>query len=232
MKSINDHIQSLFRIYDYYRVQINNNWGKPAVVTPADCSCMLNLIDQLRSELKDIAPTISDELSDIHRNLFWGQGIATINPYRFGALGFILKYLRSYDFICESAKYIRTPWADVNDAIKKLLSDANNVSNRLDYNQVGVAAREIYIMLAKKVYSDAVRKHSADKNISDADAKGMLNAFFDFKSTDDDVKRYAKEAIKLAEPLTHTKTENQEKMRALLIAVIALVGIVTTVYQS
>ena len=87
-------------------------------------------------------------------------------------------------------------------------------------------------MLAQKVYSDDVRKHSADKNISNADAKGMLNAFFDFKSTDDDVKRYAKEAIKLAEPLAHTKTENREKMKTLLIAVIALVGIVTTVYQS
>lgn len=60
----------------------------------------------------------------------------------------------------------------------------------------------------------------------------MLDAFFEFKSTDSDVRRYAKEAIKLAEPLTHTKTENQEKMKTLLIAVIALVGIVTTVYQS
>lgn len=230
MKNINAHIEELLRVHDYYRVTINNSMGRPVLVTQTDYRYMLNLIGQLRNEINEFNPTISKELNDIYQYLFDKQGV--INPYRFGVLGFLLRYLKSYDFICESAKYVRTPWADVNDAVKKLLFDANNVENRLDYNQVGVAAREIYILLAKKVFSGEVRKKFADKNIGNADAKGMLDAFFEFKSADSDVRRYAKEAIKLAEPLTHTKTENQEKMKTLLIAVIALVGIVTTVYQS
>lgn len=232
LKNISTHVEKLFRIHDYYRVQINNSSGNQVFVTRNDYFHMLDLISQLHSEIHEFNPTISNELNDIHQNLFINKGFITINPYRFGVLGFILKYLRSYEFICESASYIRTPWTDVNDAIKKLLSDANNVGNRLDYNQVGVAAREIYILLAKKVYSEKVRQNSIGKNISNADAKGMLDAFFEFRSTDNDVRRYAKEAIKLADPLTHTKTENQEKMKTLLIAVIALAGIVTAVYQS
>lgn len=100
-------------------------------------------------------------MNDIYQYLFDKQGV--INPYRFGVLGFLLRYLKSYDFICESAKYVRTPWANVNDAVKKLLFDANNVENRLDYNQVGVAAREIYILLAKKVFSGEVRKNLLTK---------------------------------------------------------------------
>ena len=230
IKNINTHVEELLRVHDYYRATINNNPGRAVLVTQPDYFYMLNLIGQLRNEINEFNPTISKELGDIYQYLFDNQGV--INPYRFGVLGFILRYLKSYEFICESAKYIRTPWADVNDAVKKLIVDANNVENRLDYNQVGVAAREIYILLAKKVFSEEVSKKFADKNIGNADAKGMLDAFFEFKSTDSDVRRYAKEAIKLAEPLAHTKTENQEKMKALLIAVIALVGIVTAVYQS
>ncbi len=230
MKNINAHVEELLRIHDYYRVNINNSLGRPVLVAQADYFYMLNLIGQLRNEINEVNPTISKELSDIYQFLFDTQGI--INPYRFGVLGFILRYLKSHDFICEFAKYVRTPWGDVNDAVKKLIADANNVENRLDYNQIGVAAREIYILLAKKVFSEEIRNKFADKNIGSTDAKGMLDAFFEFKSTDSDVRRYAKEAIKLADPLTHVKAENQEKMKTLLIAVIALVGIVTAVYQS
>ena len=142
----------------------------------------------------------------------------------------MLRYLQSEEFTCDIARYIRTPWQDINDAIKKLLIDANCVDTRIDYNQVGVAARELFIMLAQKVYSPEV-KQAAGRAISSSDAKGMLEAFFAYKSTDADVKRYAKETIKLAEPLTHTKSEKEEKMKTLIMAVVCLAGIVNTVYK-
>lgn len=87
-------------------------------------------------------------------------------------------------------------------------------------------------MLAQKVYSLEIKKATAGRNISPSDAKGMLEAFFDYKSTDADVKKYAKETIKLAEPLTHTKSENVDKMRTLIMAVVCLAGIVNTVFES
>ena len=143
----------------------------------------------------------------------------------------MLRYLQSEEFTCDIARYICTPWQDINDAIKKLLIDANSVNTRIDFNQVGVAARELFIMLAQKVYSPEV-KQAAGRAISSSDAKGMLEAFFAYKSTDADVKRYAKETIKLAEPLTHTKSEKEEKMKTLIMAVVCLAGIVNTVYKS
>ena len=106
---------------------------------------------------------------------------------RFGALGVVLRYLQSDDFICDSARYIRTPWQDVNAALKKILADANSVETRIDYNQVGVAARELFIILAQKVYTSEVKK-ATGRNISVADAKGMLSiAWICSKQTIDSV---------------------------------------------
>ena len=225
-------IQELRRIFDYYRVQINS--GNPVNIPQGDIAQMLRLIDQLRRDTVHISPCVSAELKDIEGYLFvtQGPGFTTFNPYRFGALGAALRYLQSDEFACDSARFVRTPWDDVNAALKKLLIDANSVESRLDYNKVGVTARELYIMLAQKVYTSEVRQFAVERRIGPADAKGMLEAFFDYKSTDDDVKRYAKETIKLAEPLTHTKSENEEKLNTLVMAVVCLTGIVNAIYQS
>ena len=231
MKDIIKNVQDLNRFFDYYRVQLNNS-RNPIIVPPNDVYQMQLLLEQLSKKVLALSLTMSAELVEIRKYLFvsQGPGIYLINLSRFGALGVVLRYLQSDDFICDSARYIRTPWQDVNAALKKILADANSVETRIDYNQVGVAARELFIILAQKVYTSEVKK-ATGRNISVADAKGMLEAFFDYKSTDDDVKKYAKETIKLAEPLTHTKSENNEKMKTLVMAVVCLAGIVNAVYK-
>ena len=230
MKEILTITQKIERYYDYYRAQLNA--GSPVFVSQVDVNQMLTSIDQLSKKVLIVSPSISTELVDIKQHLFimQGPGLCSFNISRFGALGVVLRYLQSEDFACDTARFIRTPWQDVNDALKKLLIDANSVNTRIDYNQVGVAAREIFILLAQKVYTPEV-KMAAGKHISSSDAKGMLEAFFDYKSIDEDVKKYAKETIKLAEPLTHTKSENVEKMKTLIMAVICLAGIVNNVFQ-
>ena len=232
MKDILKDAQELRRFYDYYRAQLNGS-RNPVLVPLGDVSLIQRLLDQLHQKTRFISPTMSAELADIRQYLFvvQGPGICSFNFSKFGALGVVLRYLQSEEFTCDIARYIRTPWQDINDAIKKLLIDANCVDTRIDYNQVGVAARELFIMLAQKVYSPEV-KQAAGRAISSSDAKGMLEAFFAYKSTDADVKRYAKETIKLAEPLTHTKSEKEEKMKTLIMAVVCLAGIVNTVYRS
>lgn len=232
MKDILKNAQELRRFYDYYRAQLNGS-RNPVFVPSGDVSLIQRHLDQLHQKTRFISPTMSAELADIRQYLFvaQGPGIYIFNISKFGALGVVLRYLQSEEFTCDIARYIRTPWQDINDAIKKLLIDANCVDTRIDYNQVGVAARELFIMLAQKVYSPEV-KQAAGRAISSSDAKGMLEAFFAYKSTDADVKRYAKETIKLAEPLTHTKSEKEEKMKTLIMAVVCLAGIVNTVYKS
>ena len=185
MKDILKDAQELRRFYDYYRAQLNGS-RNPVLVPSGDVSLIQRLLDQLHQKTLFISPTMSAELADIRQYLFvvQGPGICSFNFSKFGALGVVLRYLQSEEFTCDIARYIRTPWQDINDAIKKLLIDANSVNTRIDYNQVGVAARELFIMLAQKVYSPEVKKVAAGRNISSSDAKGMLEAFFDYKSTD------------------------------------------------
>lgn len=90
IKNINAHVEELLRVHDYYRVTINNNMGRPVLVTQTDYFYMLNLIGQLHNEINEFNPTISNELNDIYQYLFDKQGV--INPYRFGVLGFLLRY--------------------------------------------------------------------------------------------------------------------------------------------
>lgn len=80
LKNISTHAEKLFRIHDYYRVQINNSSGNQVFVTRNDYFHMLDLISQLHSEIHEFNPTISNELNDIHQNLFINKGFITINP--------------------------------------------------------------------------------------------------------------------------------------------------------
>ena len=234
MKEILKYVQELDRFFNYYVAKINNNGSGVVLVSQSERDRAIALITRLNEELCNISPTLFAELTDVRTHLFIAQGpeLYSLNPYRFSALGVVLRYLKSDEFASDSAKFVHTPWPEVNNAIKKLLIDANSVSTRIDYNQVGVAAREIFILLAQKTFTPEVRNAAGEKRIGTADAKGMLEAFFEYKSTDSDVKRYAKETIKLAEHLTHIKSENDETMRTLVMAVICLAGVVNAVYQS
>lgn len=159
------------------------------------------------------------------------NGTVGINPYRFGKLETVLNYLESSDFVCDFAKYIDTPWSEINSAIRKLLEDSAMASGRLSYNQVGVLGREIYIMLARKVYRPEM---SNGERIGVADAKGMIGNFIQYAligKNYEDLRSYANKAIQLAEHVTHDKTEDELGMESLVTAVIALVSVVNIIYK-
>lgn len=230
MKQLQATVSKLSELRNHYASYINNanNW----TVNPNDIPAFNSLISNLISQILPYSPCIANMLIDIRNNLFVNGPIITFNSFRFGSLGTILCYLKSNDFICNTAMYLSTPWIDINESVKKLLEDASKASVRLDYNQIGVAAREVYIMLAKKVYNPAIHKNEDDKKIGEADAKGMLTAFFNYELQGQSLKNYANEAVKLAETVTHMKTEDVKRVQSLIIAVTSLVGIVNSVHKA
>ena len=145
-----------------------------------------------------------------------------------------LIYLESSDFVCAYAKYINTPWEDINISIKKLLEDSAKATDRFSYNQVGVLSREIFILLAQKVYKEEMNDNEDGKKISTADAKGMLGCYISYSlkgSSHKELRNYADNAIKLAEHVTHTKTEDKASMESLVTAVVALVSVINIIYH-
>lgn len=174
MKEIQSIIKKLKKFYQSLAQIINR--GGVVVLNRFEVENALMLIKQLNAKVKAYSKSCSIMLDDIQLNLFTYNldGTIGINPFRLGELDAVLIYLDSNDFICDYAKYISTPWNDINLSIKKLLEDSVNASDRLSYNQVGVLGREIFILLAQKVYKEEMNDNEDDKKISTADTKGWL----------------------------------------------------------
>ena len=175
MKELQKTVAKLSELRNHYVANINN--VNDLRVHPNDIKFFNTFLTQLISQVLPYSPHIANSLNDIQANLFVRGAIITFNPFRFGSLGTVLAYLKSNDFICNTSMYLNTPWNDINEAVKKLLEDSSFANVRLDYNQIGVTAREIYIMLAQKVYNPELHKNDDGKKIGKADAKGMLTAY-------------------------------------------------------
>ena len=233
MKEIQSIIKKLKKFYQSLAQIINR--GGVVVLNRFDAETALMLIKQLNAKVKTYSISCSIMLDDIQSNLFVynPNGTIGINPFRFGKLDAVLIYLDSNDFICDYAKYISTPWNDINLSIKKLLEDSANASDRLSYNQIGVLGREIFILLAQKVYKEEMNDNEDGIKISTADTKGMIGCYIRYRlkgSSHKELRNYADNAIKLAEHVTHTKTEDKICMDALVTAVIALVAVINIIY--
>ena len=123
MKDILKNAQELRRFYDYYRAQLNGSRNL-VLVHSGDVSLIQRHLDQLHQKTRFISPTMSAELADIRQYLFvaQGPGIYIFNISKFGALGVVLRYLQSEEFTCDIARYICTPWQDINDVLRSCLS--------------------------------------------------------------------------------------------------------------
>ncbi len=232
MKELQKMVEQLRDITNHYATLINS--GTPFSVAYSDEKKICTLLDKLIVQVKPYSDNLSTNLTDVRNNLFIHNtnGFIAINSFRFGSLRTIISYLRSTDFICNFARYINTPWDDINQSMEKILKDASCAKDRLDFNQVGVTCRETYILLAKKVYNPDIHKEFSAKNVSDTDAKGMLGAYLTYHSQNDKLKKYVQEAVALAETVTHMKMEDYQRMNSLVIAIVSLVGIVNNIEEG
>lgn len=235
MKEIQAITKRLRNFYDSLAQEINS--GRFVNVRPDKAYTVRILIQELKIKVQPYSKSSTLLLDDIQNSLFAPNynGTIGINPYRFGKLDAVLSYFESVDFVCDFAKYLDTPWEDINQSIRKLLEDSSNASDRLSYNQVGVLGREIYIMLAKKVYRSEMDIGEDNKKISPADAKGMIGSYIKYvlkEKSYEDLRNYSDKAIKFAEHVTHDKTDDKASMEILVTAVIALVSIISIVYKS
>lgn len=235
VKETQDIVRKLNGIYQSWAQKINSN----QMIRLNRCSVdnVLSLLNELQIRLQKYNKTFCLILNDISNNLFvcHFDGSIRINPYRFGKLEGVLIYLESSDFICDYAKYIITPWEDINSGIRKLLEDSSNAYDRLCYNQVGVLCRELCISLGKKVYKKEMNNREDGEDVGSCDAKGMLSSYIDYMlkgKSNSELRIYANSAIKLADHLTHIKSEDKMNMDALVTAIVALVSVISIIYNE
>ncbi len=125
-----------------------------------------------------------------------------------------------------------TGWPRVDRNIGEVRSTLGRARTEEQYQAVGLLCRETMISLAQAVY-DAQNHPSPDGvEVSDTDAKRMLDAFLAAElggQENEDVRRYAKAALSLANALTHKRTAGFRDAALCAEATTAVVNIVAIV---
>jgi hypothetical protein len=102
-----------------------------------------------------------------------------------------------------------TGWQKVDRQIQEMRSRLETASNEEQYQAVGLLCREVLISAAQEIF--AANAHPIPDGIkpSDTDAPRMLEAIFDADlkgSANEEARRHAKAAVKLALALQHKRT--------------------------
>lgn len=232
MRQIADTVRQLQHFYSTVAVQFNRH--SDVSVPRGEADAVISCLCALQTMVFPYSPSLSQMVADLCGGLFLtdAQGIVRVNPFRFGKMEAVLLFLDSPDFVGNFSQYLHTNWPDVDAGTCKLLHDAALASDRFSFNQVGVAAREICILLAQKVFR---REMDEEGKIGPADAFGMLECFLRHTLKGDrydDVRGYAKKTVKLADHVTHIKCEDAIAMETAVTAVVALVALINTVSRG
>ena len=100
------------------------------------------------------------------------------------------------------------------------------------FQTVGLLGREALISLAQAVYDPSKHRRSDGRDISESDANGMLEAFFDSTlagSSNEEARRFAKSALALAIALQHRRTAAAKAAALCEAAIDSVVRVVETV---
>jgi hypothetical protein len=102
-----------------------------------------------------------------------------------------------------------TGWVRVDRNIEKILQTLEIAENEEDFQAVGLLCREAMISLAQAVYDPELHQSLDGVNPSETDAKRMLESYIATElagSSNEELRRYAKNAYKLAVVLQHKRS--------------------------
>jgi hypothetical protein len=127
-------------------------------------------------------------------------------------------------------KYEPTGWEKIDYSVNLLSTQLVNISDSIDFNQIGLRCRETIILLAKEVYKEPLHHPSSYKDkISRTDSSRMLQGYIEYHfkgQSNDEKRRYAKVTNDLANNLTHKKNATLLDAKLCLSATLSLISII------
>lgn len=137
----------------------------------------------------------------------------------------------SQDFV-----YVETPWDKVNESAATLINDLNNVSDRMDVNEIGTRCRETIILLANIIYNEKKDRFTGFSNVIPQERihdffEAYFNLCFPSKSNEF-LRSYAKSCFNLANHVVHSTTATVEKTTIGIIATLSLIQIVSFIEKA
>lgn len=102
-----------------------------------------------------------------------------------------------------------TGWPGVDQAISQIKNDLQAASNEMAYQTIGLKCRETLISLAQIVYDPSKHKLPDDIEVSNTDAKRMLDAYIATElrgKSNEEIRKFAKSVLDVANYLQHNRT--------------------------
>lgn len=201
-------------------------------------------IDHMNPEYRERRERISDALADLglpdpnpHSDLWhwygrWRAGdLPTYQSRREYVAGLIdpLIELIKAPRLLEGPVREETGWPRVDRSLLKIRRSIAAAKNEEDFQEIGLLCRETLISTAQAVYVS--EKHPPlDGTIPSAtDANRMLESYFAVElagGVNEDVRRYARAALSLANALTHKRTANSRDAHLCAEATTSVVNVV------
>ena len=122
-------------------------------------------------------------------------------------------------------------WERINRTVAKIKKDSVIARNEESFQQVGLLCREVIITLAENVYNNQVHgaKDEEGNIIGKTDAVRMIENYLGVKlsgSSNEELRKYAKDTNKLANMLTHKRNATKQDMLLTVNATIALINFI------
>ncbi|MCB0197413.1 MAG: hypothetical protein KDJ65_36030 [Anaerolineae bacterium] len=125
-----------------------------------------------------------------------------------------------------------TGWVRVDRNAEKIIHSLEIAKNEEDFQTVGLLCREAIISLAQAVYNPEFHLSLDGVNPSETDAKRMLENFIAAElagSSNEELRKYAKNAYQLAVLLQHKRTANFRQAALCVEATRSLINIIAII---
>ena len=122
-----------------------------------------------------------------------------------------------------------TGWAKVDRGIREIKIRFREASTEEQFNAVGVLCRETLTNVAQAVFDPEIHAKYSDIPPSPTDSKRMIDCYFSHELSGNDnenLRRFAKNAINLANELTHRRTINRRDASICVNATFSTINII------
>jgi hypothetical protein len=125
-----------------------------------------------------------------------------------------------------------TDWERIERSINEIRIRQNDAKTEEQFQVVGLLSRETIITLAQAVFNKEKHPILDIKPISKTDAKKMLEAYITVElagSSHENLRRYAKATLDLANELTHKRTATKKDASLCASATISIINLIGTI---
>lgn len=132
-------------------------------------------------------------------------------------------------------EYKPTGWDRVDRAVYEMKNRLSSAITEEQFQAIGMLGRETIISVAQQVFKKEIHPILDGIDVSDTDAKRMLDAYLSHElsgSSNERTRKFAKSAVDMANHLTHDRTATKRDASLCLVSVTAVASLIKIIDES